>query len=290
MISAINGYHTADLSGPLVVSGTQPVDRISFDALHPGASIVTGGDLNTLDVLNGINLNSGPGIVIGRDLNLINVGLDVNLSNGASIRVGRYLGLQPQPPKGTGNGSNFLSLNQSLLGTNSAAVLPGLAGNIRGNLILGAGSTFTVNNGIPNTSITTGITGTLPVTISEAFLVNGAVIGTSTLGSQIPAPQPRAFSTRTIPSPIRRSPVRSPISSPATDSSSPTSSSPTTDLIPAKRPSPAPTTLGPGRAHRPTAGGRSAPGLGPPRRPPKRELSLKRIRVGHRTRPTAESS
>ncbi|MBV8608871.1 MAG: hypothetical protein JO034_15610, partial [Singulisphaera sp.] len=100
VISAINGYHTANLSGPLVIGGThydssgpqpEPVDRIAFNALLPGASIETAGDLNTLDVLNGVNLNSGPGIVIGRDLNLFNAGQDVNLSNGASIRVGRFL-------------------------------------------------------------------------------------------------------------------------------------------------------------------------------------------------------
>ena len=60
VISAINGYHTADLSGPLtIVGGTQPVDRIAFDALLPGRLDPTGGDLNTLDVLNGVNLNSG---------------------------------------------------------------------------------------------------------------------------------------------------------------------------------------------------------------------------------------
>jgi hypothetical protein len=178
-LSAINGFHTADLSGPVVVSSDQPVDRISFNALLPGASITTGGDLNTLDVLQGITLNSGPGIVIGRDLNLLNVGTNIDLSNGASIRIGRYLGLQAQPAKGTGNGSNFLALNQTLLGTNSAAVLPGLAGNVQGSFNLGAGSTFTVNSGIPNTSIqtATGTGGT--VTSSEAFLVNGQVTAQS---------------------------------------------------------------------------------------------------------------
>ncbi len=119
VISAINGYHTADLSGPLVISGTQPVDRISFDALlpgppgGPGASIVTGGDLNTLDVLNGVTLASGGSINIGRDLNLINVGQNFDLSSGASLSVGRFLGTTPQPPKGTATGSNFLALNQA---------------------------------------------------------------------------------------------------------------------------------------------------------------------------------
>jgi hypothetical protein len=184
-ISAINGYHTATLSGPLVVSSNQPVDRISFFALNPGASITTGGDLNTLDVLTGINLNSGPGIIIGRDLNMINVGLDMDLTGGASIRVGRYLGLNPQPPKGTANGSNFLSQNQTLLGTNSATVLPGLAGNIGGSLNFGAGSTFTVNSGIPNTAVPgVGTSGTG----SEAFLVSGKVTGVSPVFSQLVFP------------------------------------------------------------------------------------------------------
>src|SRR4051812_43234073 len=51
VISAINGFHTVDLSGPVTILGTQAVDRLSFNSLLPGASIQTGGDLNTLDVL-----------------------------------------------------------------------------------------------------------------------------------------------------------------------------------------------------------------------------------------------
>src|SRR5581483_8565992 len=86
-IGAIEGYHTADLSGPLVVSVTTAVDRIAFEDLLPGAMIQTGGDLNTLDILNNVTLDRGPGIVIGRDLNLFNVGQNVSLSNGASIKV-----------------------------------------------------------------------------------------------------------------------------------------------------------------------------------------------------------
>src|SRR5262249_39398825 len=104
VIAAINGFHTADLSGPLVISSDQAVDRLSFNSLLPGASIQTGGDLNTLDVLNSVTLNGGPGITVGRDLNLLNVGQDLNLSNGASVRIGRFLGLTPQPPKGTATG------------------------------------------------------------------------------------------------------------------------------------------------------------------------------------------
>ena len=61
-IGAIDGFQTANLSGPLVASGTTTVNRIAFNAIEPGASIKTGGDLNTLDVLNGVTLNSGDSI------------------------------------------------------------------------------------------------------------------------------------------------------------------------------------------------------------------------------------
>src|SRR3954465_4559113 len=151
VISAINGFHTVDLSGPVTILGPQAVDRLSFDALLPGASIQTGGDLNTLDVLNGVNLTSGPGIVVGRDLNLFNAGQDVNLSNGASLTVGRFLGLTPQPPKGTATGANFLAVNQALIGTGGiTTIAPSLSGFIQGSFNIGAGSVFSVANGIAN--------------------------------------------------------------------------------------------------------------------------------------------
>ena len=86
------------------------IDRIAFNAILPGASITTGGDVNTLDVLQGITLNTGTNIQIGRDLNLLNVGQDINLSNGSQILIGRDLGAVLQPPKGTGTGSNVLTL------------------------------------------------------------------------------------------------------------------------------------------------------------------------------------
>lgn len=107
-INQILGYRDANLYGPINIAGTAPVDRIAFTNLMPGASIRTGGDLNTLDVLNNIDLTTGPGIQIGDpagtlgDLNAMNVGQDVNLSGGASIRVTRDLGLTPQIPKGSG--------------------------------------------------------------------------------------------------------------------------------------------------------------------------------------------
>jgi hypothetical protein len=174
VIAAINGFHTVALSGPLVINGGQPVDRLSFNALLPGASIVTSNDLNTLDVLNGVNLNSGPGIVVGRDLNLINVGLDFDLSNGASLRVGRFLGLVPQPPKGTATGANFLATNQSLVGSGSTvAVVPSLSGYIQGNVNVGPGSVISVAAGIPNTAIIT--TSTTQTSAPSVLLINGAL-------------------------------------------------------------------------------------------------------------------
>jgi hypothetical protein len=193
VISAINAYHTADLSGPLVIAGNQAVDRLSFDALLPGASIQTGSDLNTLDVLNGVTLDRGPGIVVGRDLNLFNVGQDVNLSNGASITVGRFLGLTPQPPKGTATGGNFLAVNQALVGTGTSTIVPSLSSYIQGNLIIGNGSAFTVVNGIPNTSLL----GTVQATAPSVLLVNGALTTSSGTFSQLQIPGLSALDTGT---------------------------------------------------------------------------------------------
>ncbi len=168
-IAAIEAYHTADLSGPLTITGPFAVDRIAFDALLPGASITTGSDLNTLDVLKGVNLSGpGTGIFIGRDLNLFNVGQDVNLSNNASIKVARYLGATTQPPKGTATGSNFLSLNQSLVGTGTSTIVPSLSGYIQGDVIINPGSVLAIGNfanpfdtifgGIANSSLLSGTT------------------------------------------------------------------------------------------------------------------------------------
>ena len=111
-IGGILGFQSAALSGPLVSNGPGAIDRIAFSQLLPGASITTGGDVNTLDVLTGAALSgAGTGVFIGRDLNLLNVGGDLTLSNGAVFSIGRNLGLLPQPPKGTGTGSNVLLLN-----------------------------------------------------------------------------------------------------------------------------------------------------------------------------------
>ena len=146
-IGAIDGFQTANLSGPLVASGTTTVNRIAFNAINPGASIFVGGTLNTLDVLQGITLNTGTNssIVIGGNLNLLNVGQDINLYNGSQILVGRDLGAVLQPPKGTGTGSDVLSLNLPATTTLVAAAPENAVSTyIQGNLNIGTGSTFTV--------------------------------------------------------------------------------------------------------------------------------------------------
>jgi hypothetical protein len=197
-IGAILGYHTANLSGPLVVQGTTAVDRIAFTNLLPGASIQTGGDLNTLDVLNNVSLNSGPGIVIQRDLNLLNVGQSMSLTNGASVNVGRFLGATPQPPKGTATGSNILALNQSLVGSGTSTLIPAVSGYIQGDLTLGAGSLFTAANGIASSSIIGTGTNGQPIPNPSVFLVNGSVtVSSPRLSDQLvsPALNPFVFGT-----------------------------------------------------------------------------------------------
>jgi len=153
-IGAIEGFHTANLSGSLIVNGTATVDRIAFNAINPGASIFVGGTLNTLDVLQGITLNTGPAssIEIGRDLNLLNVGQNINLSNGSQILIGRDTGAVLQPAKGTGTGSNVLSINLPAT-TTQVAVAPeeAVSAYIQGNIIIGPGSAFVVGRNVDQT-------------------------------------------------------------------------------------------------------------------------------------------
>ena len=102
-VNSIVGFRTAILSGPITIAGAARVDRIAFDTIAPGASILTGGDLNTLDVLNSVSLSgTNSGIVVGRDLNSFTVGGNLSIENGSVLSVGRYLGLFAQPAKGTG--------------------------------------------------------------------------------------------------------------------------------------------------------------------------------------------
>jgi hypothetical protein len=165
-IGAIEGFQVAELSGPLTATGTTPIDRIALGAILPGASITTGGDVQTLDVLNNIDLSGpGTGITIGRDLNLLNVGAGITLSNGANFNIGRNLGLIAQPPKGTGTGSNVLSLNFTNVSNSIITVtIPSVGSFIQGNVNISPGSVFALGGIIYNT-----------------MYVEGAVIGYSRL-------------------------------------------------------------------------------------------------------------
>jgi hypothetical protein len=148
-IGSILGYRTADLSGPIVLTSTASVNRIAFSSLLPGASITVGGDLDTLDILNALNLNGGTGIVVGRDLNLINVGQNLTLDNGASIIVARDVGLSAQPAKGTGPG--------------------GQGGLVLGDLVLGPTSFFTIGR-----------------SLDAPFIVDGSGSGVSRISVGVP--------------------------------------------------------------------------------------------------------
>jgi hypothetical protein len=156
-IADIEGYQTADLSGPLVSSGTTSIDRIAFDAILPGASITTGGDVDTFDVLNGITL-TGTNIDIGRDINLLNVGGNIELSNGSQFIIGRNLGLVSQPPKGTGTGTNVLSLNfTSVANSIITTVIPAVGSYIQGNVDVSPGSVFSIGGNIFNAMYVEGL-------------------------------------------------------------------------------------------------------------------------------------
>ncbi|ADV63074.1 hypothetical protein Isop_2502 [Isosphaera pallida ATCC 43644] len=148
-INSILGYRTADISGRIEIRGGQfPVDRIAVRSLRPGAQIIVGGDLNTLDVLGNVDLN-GPNDVIqvGRDLNLFNVGGNMTLRNGAELRVGRSIGQIPQPPKGSATGSNVRQQNQPERVAGDAP-LPSLVGMyVKGNLVIDPESLLSVGRG-----------------------------------------------------------------------------------------------------------------------------------------------
>jgi hypothetical protein len=183
-IGDIEGYQSAVLSGPLVAKGTTSIDRIAFDAILPGASITTGGDVNTLDVLNGITL-TGTNIDIGRDLNLLNVGGSITLSNGSDFIVGRNLGLVSQPPKGTGTGTNVLTLNYTSVSNSIVQVsIPAVGSYIEGNVTVNPGSLFeigaTAPGDIDNTMYVEG-TVTADFTSAGAITTSSTTVGTVSL-------------------------------------------------------------------------------------------------------------
>jgi hypothetical protein len=176
-IGAIAGFQDADLSGPLVVTGTTPIDRIAFDALLPGATISTGGDLNTLDILNSATLSGpGTGVFVGRDLNLLNVGANLELTDHANIIVGRFMGLLSQPAKGTGSGSNVLSLNFTTVAgqTLTGVTVPSVGAFIQGNLAIEPGSEIAMGSYIRNTLFVSG-----SATSSRIFIFNGSALETT---------------------------------------------------------------------------------------------------------------
>lgn len=123
------GFGTANLSGAFNYPGAETIDRLAFANLLPGASIRTGGDLNTLDIHDDVTLSgANTGIFIGRDLNLFNVSGNVTLSDGAQIVIGRDVGAEVQLPKGTGLGGRGI--------------------RIMGNLTINPGSTLTIQRNV----------------------------------------------------------------------------------------------------------------------------------------------
>jgi len=170
-IAAVLGFQDAVLSGPLIVSGSSSIDRIAFDQLLPGATISTGGDVQTLDILGSATLSgAGTGIFVGRDLNLLNVGGNLEITNGANVIVGRNFGFIPQPPKGTGTGSNILALNFTVAsGSTITQTIPSVGAVIQGNIAITPGSVFGIGSLIHNALFVTGST-----TLSRMFIFFGS--------------------------------------------------------------------------------------------------------------------
>jgi hypothetical protein len=100
-VSEIDGYRSADLSGPVTVGNATFVNRIAFADLLPGASIGVGGNLGSLDILNNAFLSGGPGIKTAGDLDWFSIGQNLILTNGSSLIVGRDIGAIAQGQKGT---------------------------------------------------------------------------------------------------------------------------------------------------------------------------------------------
>jgi len=135
-LNSVLGHRTADLSGVLTIAGDTPVSRIALSSIQPGASIVVGGDLNTLNVYNNAVFDGGVGLRVARDLNQLTVYGDLEFRNGALFTVGRDIGLTPQPAKGT-----------------SAA---GVGGEITGNMYIGPTSLWTVGRAVDSTFLIKG--------------------------------------------------------------------------------------------------------------------------------------
>jgi hypothetical protein len=155
-VNDIEGYKTAVLSGPLIAMGTNPIDRLAFDAIAPGANIITGGDVNTLDVATSVILSgAGTGINIGRNLNFLSTFGDVDVINGANFIVGNDVGLTAQLAKGTGP-SSILTNSTTLASTNINTQFSYQAFAIVGNVFIAPGSTMTFGGAIDSQLFVSG--------------------------------------------------------------------------------------------------------------------------------------
>ena len=138
-LGAFVGYNTAVLNGSLNIPSSNRVDRIAFQALAPGASITTGGDLEDLDIRQNANLVGQSSFIhVGRDLNWFNMPGDLNLTNGATLAIGRYVGETFQPNRGSGPAGQGIQIG--------------------GNLNIGPGSSFTVGNSLVGNVVINGLT------------------------------------------------------------------------------------------------------------------------------------
>ena len=183
-IQAVLGFHSADLSGPLTI-GTGTVDRLAFDAILPGAAIGIGGTLNTLDVLNQVDLQGGPGVSIGGDLNLFNAGGNISLSGGANFLINRDTGAILQPPKGTSTGSGVLALNLPTVSTGITQITneSAVSAYIKGSIVIAPGSVFSIGRKNDQAFYVFGsingasrfIVGGIPLTAAPA-LPNGQIL------------------------------------------------------------------------------------------------------------------
>ena len=101
---------------------------------------------------------------------MLNVGRNITLENGSHILIDRHLGAVLQPPKGTGTGSNVLSLNLPATTTLVAqAPQTAVSGYIQGNVNIGATSSFTVGGEIFYPLYIIGnVTGTNLITFGSA--------------------------------------------------------------------------------------------------------------------------
>ena len=96
---------------------------------------------------------------------MLNVGTNISLSDGSQFNIGRNLGLVSQPPKGTGTGTNILSLNFVTVSELDArtVTIPAVGAYIQGSVIVNPGSLFNIGGNIFNTlyvegSVTAGFT------------------------------------------------------------------------------------------------------------------------------------